>query len=91
MLDPGRPAIELERIVRALTPHIGAHIALDDGELLGVGSARAIDAGPPNGVLDLDGPVPVLGCADGALELLRCSPPASAPMSGEDYVRGHRR
>ncbi len=91
MLDPGRPAIELARIVRALTPHIGAHVALDDGELLGVSSARAIDAGPPNGVLDLNGPVPVLGCADGALELITVKPAGRREMSGEDYVRGHRR
>jgi methionyl-tRNA formyltransferase len=91
MLDPDRPASELERIVRALTPHIGAHIALDDGELLGVLRARAIDAGPPNGVLDLNGPVPVLGCAQGALELIAVKPAGKREMSGEDYVRGHRR
>jgi methionyl-tRNA formyltransferase len=91
MLDPDRPAIELERVVRALTPHIGARIALDDGELLGVSSARAIAAGPPNGVLDLNAPLPVLGCAQGALELITVKPAGKREMSGEDYVRGHRR
>ena len=35
MLDPARPAVELERVVRALTPHIGAHIELPDGSRLG--------------------------------------------------------
>ncbi len=91
MLDPDRPASELERIVRALTPHIGAHIALDDGDLLGVLRARAIDGGPPNGVLDLNGRVPVLGCAQGALELITVKPAGKREMTGEDYVRGHRR
>jgi methionyl-tRNA formyltransferase len=91
MLDPDRPAIELERVVRALTPHIRAHIALDDGERLGVSSARAIAAGPPNGVLDLNAPLPVLGCAQGALELITVKPAGKREMSGEDYVRGHRR
>jgi methionyl-tRNA formyltransferase len=90
LLDPDRPAAELERIVRALTPHIGAHLALDDGELLGVHAARAIDDGPPNGVLSLNGPRPVLGCAVGALELAEVQPPGKRVMSGEDYVRGHR-
>jgi methionyl-tRNA formyltransferase len=91
MLDPDRPAIELERTVRALTPHIGAHLALDDGGLLGVTRARAMDGGPPNGVLDLNGPLPVLGCARGALELLSVKPPGKREMAGEDYVRGRRR
>jgi methionyl-tRNA formyltransferase len=35
-LDPGRPADELERRVRALTPHIGAYVELDDDGRLGV-------------------------------------------------------
>jgi methionyl-tRNA formyltransferase len=90
-LDPARAASELERIVRALTPQVGAHIALDDGTLLGVSRARAVDSGPPNGVLDLNGQLPVLGCAEGALELLRVKPPGKRDMAGEDFVRGHRR
>jgi methionyl-tRNA formyltransferase len=91
LLDPDLAAEQLERIVRALTPHIGAHIVLDDGELLGVRRARAIDDGLPNGVLSLNGPTPILGCAVGALELLEVQPPGKRPMAGEDYVRGHRR
>jgi methionyl-tRNA formyltransferase len=44
-LDLSRPAIDNERIVRALTPHIGARIALPDGSFLGVRTARAHDDG----------------------------------------------
>jgi methionyl-tRNA formyltransferase len=40
-LDLSRPAIENERIVRALTPHIGARIELPGGAFLGVRAARA--------------------------------------------------
>jgi methionyl-tRNA formyltransferase len=55
-LDPARPAAELERVVRALAPHIGARIALKDGITLGVRSASALPAsasepegaGPPS-------------------------------------------
>src|SRR4051812_17691591 len=36
LLDPARPADELERRVRALTPQIGAYVELDGGERLGV-------------------------------------------------------
>jgi methionyl-tRNA formyltransferase len=91
-LDASRPAVELERTVRALTPHIGAHVVLGDGERLGVIAALVLPAGgPPEGALSLDGPRPVLGCAEGALELLIVQPPGRRPMSGEDYLRGRRR
>jgi methionyl-tRNA formyltransferase len=47
LLDPERPARELERVVRALHPHIGARVALADGTLLGVVRA-ALTALPPD-------------------------------------------
>jgi methionyl-tRNA formyltransferase len=91
-LMPARTAVELERVVRALTPHIGAYVSLGDGASLGVSEARAVQAGgPPEGEVSFDGPVPVLGCASGALELLTVQPPGRRPMSGADYLRGRRR
>jgi methionyl-tRNA formyltransferase len=91
LLDPAKPASALERRVRALTPHIGARLELADGTALGVLAAAALDDGPPPGSLDLSGPRPILGCAEGALELLEVHPPGRRPMSGEDYLRGLRR
>ncbi len=44
LLDPARPAVELERVVRALHPHIGARVELADGSLLGVQRAALLDA-----------------------------------------------
>jgi methionyl-tRNA formyltransferase len=44
-LDLTRPAAENERIVRALSPHIGARVALADGSYLGVVRARVADDG----------------------------------------------
>jgi methionyl-tRNA formyltransferase len=90
-LDPTRPAAAVERVVRALTPHIGALLQQADGTLLGVREARVVNDGPPAGVVSVDGRRPVLGCADGALELLVVHPPGRRPMSGEDYLRGLRR
>ena len=46
---PRGPAAELERIVRALTPHIGAFLELEGGERLGVRRAREVDDGPARG------------------------------------------
>ena len=91
LLDPSLPAATLERRVRALTPHIGARVALADTDALGVRGARVLGDGPAAGVLSLDGPRPILGCADGALELTEVQPPGKRWMSGEDYVRGLRR
>jgi methionyl-tRNA formyltransferase len=91
-LDPARPAVELERVVRALSPHIGAHVALDDGSSLGVHEARVLQSpilAP--GEVSLAGPRPLLGCAPGTLELVVVQPPGRRAMSGEDYLRGSRR
>jgi methionyl-tRNA formyltransferase len=92
-LDPSRSAAELERVVRALTPHIGAYVALEDGTRLGVSAARVVADGEgdvPPGAVSFAGPRPVLGCAEGALELLVVQPPGRRPMPGEDYLRGRR-
>jgi methionyl-tRNA formyltransferase len=43
VLDPAVSAAERERIVRALSPHIGARALLEDGTMLGVRSARLSD------------------------------------------------
>jgi methionyl-tRNA formyltransferase len=92
LLDPTQTAVDLERRVRALNPHIGAVVAPDDGPRLGVWQARALPrAGPALGELSLDGAVPVLGCSQGALELTVVQPPGRRAMSGADYLRGHVR
>ena len=44
-LDPSAAAAEQERVVRALHPHVGARLPLDDGTFLGVRRARVGDDG----------------------------------------------
>jgi methionyl-tRNA formyltransferase len=80
LLDPTRPAIELERIVRALHPHIGARVALADGTLLGVHRAVVIE-GPPQAGGPASGDLASAGGPDGA-------PPASAPADAEEPTLG---
>ncbi len=88
MLDPARSAAELERVVRALDPHIGARVALGDTTMLGVKRAALTDAGPlPPGVHAREGRL-LLGCADGALELLVVQPPGGRAMDASAYLRG---
>ena len=91
-LDPSRSAADLERVVRALTPHIGARVALPDGDLLGVRAARVRDdAGDLRAgeIAGRDGAL-LLGTAERALELLEVQPAGGRPMSGEDFLRGRR-
>jgi methionyl-tRNA formyltransferase len=81
VLLPERPAVELERQVRALHPHIGARTP--DG--LGVAKARARGSGVEPGRL---------GVRDsrlfyGDLELLRVKPAGGREMDAADYIRGH--
>ncbi len=88
-LDPSRPAAELERTVRALTPHIGALLEREGGPLR-VLAARVAADGPPEGELAAQDGRLVLGCGEGGLELLEVQPPGGRPMSAADYLRGHR-
>jgi methionyl-tRNA formyltransferase len=89
-LDPGRTAAELERVVRALTPGIGAYVELDGGERLAVEEARVVDTPLGAGELAAEDGRLVAGCGSGALELLRVRPAAGRTMDAADYLRGHR-
>jgi len=92
-LDSARTPEQLDRVVRALTPHIGARIALGPDELLGVVAARPAPgeagAGTRAGALAHAEGRLLYGCAGGALELLVVQPPGGRAMSAADYLRGH--
>jgi methionyl-tRNA formyltransferase len=91
-LDPAGDARELERVVRALHPHVGALVELQDGLQLGVSEARALPSAsgaPGELVVSADGPV--IACGRGALQLLRVKPPGRNEMSGPEWVRGYLR
>jgi methionyl-tRNA formyltransferase len=88
-LDPSRAAAELERIVRALTPHVGAHLELEGDQWLGVRGAQAVPGGPPAGAIEVRDEELLLGCGDGALRLDVVQPPGKKPMGAADFLRGH--
>jgi len=90
-LDPTRPALCLERVVRALHPHIGARLELSDASLLGVQAARAHPddpLAPAPGELRRSGGRLVLGANPGSLELLEVKAPGARAMAAGDYLRG---
>jgi methionyl-tRNA formyltransferase len=88
LLDPTRPALELERTVRALHPHIGARLTLADGVSIGVHAAAAVADGPaPEKLAVRDGRL-LYGTVAGALELLVVQPPGGRPMDSAAFLRG---
>jgi methionyl-tRNA formyltransferase len=92
-LDPAASASELERRVRALSPHLGTYIELDSGERLGVRRARlapGVDGVAP-GALHVEDARLLYGAAQGALELLELHPPGKRPMEAADWLRGRKR
>ena len=88
-LDPGRPAEDLARTVRALTPHVGAYLETAAGERLGVRRARAVDVGIRAGEVRAEWGALLLGCGRGALRLEVVQPAGGKPMAADAYLRGH--
>jgi len=88
-LDPSFAAEELERRVRALTPHVGAFAETPDGERLGVRRAAVVSERgvAPGAVVAREGRL-LLGTAEGTLELLEVAPPGGRPMNAASYLRG---
>jgi methionyl-tRNA formyltransferase len=87
-LDPRRPAVELARTVRALTPHVGAFLETDNGRL-GVRRARPVDVGVKAGELRAEWGALLLGTARGALRLDEVQPAGGRQMAADAYLRGH--
>jgi methionyl-tRNA formyltransferase len=96
LLEPAsRSAVELDRVVRALHPHIGARLALGPDRFLGVRRARPLPdlTSPPASdtaglSTDADHRL-LLATAAGTLELLEVQPPGGRPMDAAAYLRGH--
>src|SRR5262249_3742250 len=91
-LDPSLTVAELERRVRALTPHVGAYLEIEGGERLGVRSSRAARsdaAGSEAGTFLAEEGQLSLVAADGILRLETVQPPGKKPMNAADFLRGH--
>jgi methionyl-tRNA formyltransferase len=90
-LDPTRPALEAERKVRALTPHIGAHLELAGGERLGVRRARAQagDELPPGTCRADESGELLVGFTPGVLAVAELQPAGKRVMASGEYLRGN--
>ena len=91
MLDPADTASQLARVVRALHPHIGARLQISEDAAIGVLRATPAVEVPEIGqgeLLDDEGRL-LLGCGEGALELIEVQPPGGRPMDAGAYLRGY--
>jgi len=82
-LDPAATAIVNDRVVRALTPHIGARVELAGGAFLGVLRA-AVEAPEATGPLRAEDGRLLFG----GLELLEVQPAGGRAMDAAAYLRG---
>lgn len=85
-LDWARPAVELDRQIRGLSPAPGAWFEHNGGRIKVLGAEPVSSAsGPPGQVLD-DGLT--IACGDGALRLTRLQAAGRTAMDAGDFLRG---
>jgi methionyl-tRNA formyltransferase len=85
-LDWQRPAAELDRRIRALSPHVGARTALDGSPVV-IWQATPEASGPAPGEV-ADGLL--VGAGGGALRIERVQPAGRRAMTAAEYLRGLR-
>lgn len=88
VLDLARPAAELARRVRALSPNIGA-VATIGGEPFKIWAAAALPDPAPAGLTAADGRL-LAGTAHGSLEIRELQPPGRGRMDAPAFLRGWR-
>lgn len=89
-LDWNRPAVELERLVRAFNPWPICHSTLN-GEALKVHAAEPGEGrGAPGTVLAADKTGLTIACGDGALRLTRLQLPGGKPLAFADLYNSRR-
>jgi methionyl-tRNA formyltransferase len=89
-LDFTRPAVELERRVRAFTPWPGAFALWKDQPLKILRATLLENARGEPGLIMPTEHGPAVACGAGALALSHIQPPGKKPMAGADFARGAR-
>jgi methionyl-tRNA formyltransferase len=83
-LEPLRPALELERQVRAYQPWPGTFFETPEGRIIVWQARVARGDGAPRTIVD----GPAIATVDGLLELVEVQPAGGRRMSGEELIRG---
>lgn len=89
-IDWRAPAVGIERMIRAYQPWPVAWGRLGDSDGIRFHRARPIEgSGPPGSVLD-DSSRLVVGCGEGALEILELQAPGRKRVSARDWLNARR-
>lgn len=89
-IDWSRPAVELERLIRAFNPWPICHTTLN-GEALKVLAAQVVDGkGTPGSIIDASKDGLLVACGDGALRLIRLQLPGGKPLGFADLFNSRR-
>jgi len=89
-LDWSRPAVELERLVRAFNPWPLCHSTLN-GETLKIHAAQLGEgSGQPGSILAADRSGLTVACGEGALRLTRLQLPGGKPLAFADLYNSRR-
>lgn len=83
-IDWARPAIEVDRLIRGLSPFPGAKCQIGEEQVKLLASRLAEGSGDPGQVLD----GLTIACGTGAVEVLRAQRPGKRAMDAEDFLRG---
>jgi methionyl-tRNA formyltransferase len=86
-VDWARPAVLIERQIRAFAPRPAAHAEHDGERIKILAAVLAPGSGAPGSVLD---DRLTIACGEGALRLTRLQRPGRAPLDAETLLRGWR-
>lgn len=87
---PISPAEDIDTVlgkIRGLSPRPGATLDID-GSTTKVLAASRSEATPPQGTWEIIDGVPVIGLADGGIELTSIQPPGKTPQDGRSWANG---
>lgn len=87
-IDWARPAVEIDRRIRAMTPWPGGFVAGPGGPVKLLAARPAEGAGAPGTVLSVR-PL-VVAAGSGAIELLTVQAPGRRPVTGAEFANGAR-
>lgn len=83
-VDWSKPAVEVDRLIRGLSPFPGAWTEVDGERVKLLRSRLVAGDGPPGSVLAGFS----IACGDGAVEVLEAQRQGKRPMAAEDILRG---
>lgn len=87
VIDWSKSAREVHNLIRGMNPWPTAHTRLG-GKVLKVHRSRVVEGAGEPGIV-LDGKRLIVGCGEGAVELVEIQPEGSRRMPAADYLRGH--